>query len=72
MMANRNAYQDLYGDVYQALYYAEGEYRVVSWALYQAVYQAVDNAVYRVVVEAMAPCEEPPPPGLELYLGSVT
>ena len=72
MMANKALEWAVYEDVYQALYYAEGEYRVVSWALYQAVYQAVDNAVYRVVVEAMAPCEEPPPPGLELYLGSVT
>ena len=67
MRANRDAYLTVYGDVYQALYYAEGEYRVASWALYRAVYRAV----YRDVDVAVAQPEEPLHLGLALYLGSV-
>ena len=67
MMANKALEWAVYEDVYQALYYTEGEYRVVSWALYRAVYRAL----YRAVDVAVAQPEEPLHLGLALYLGSV-
>ena len=76
MRANRDAYLTVYGNVYQAVnrtvYQAAAERGPVYGAVNQTMARNVFRAGNEAVFWALAPSEGPPPPGLELYLGSGT